>query len=355
MITRKQLTAMMINAIVVKMLITFPTALFEYCGNAAWLAVIYATAVAYGLFCVIRRVHITKASVIGVAEKIGGLPLKIAVGTAVFLVLSLNILSIIRTFPEIIRLVLLQKTYVEIIGTVFVLAIIFGASCGIEAIARVHEFFLPVAGVVLFAFIIMLLPDFEPKNILPFFGEGIYDILTKGSSCMYVFTDVLALNILIPYTKDLDSYKKSGSRAIIIGGACCFLILLAYGMCYVYPASANFIIPVYQLERLINLSDFFSRLEALFQFIWSISILLYTVMHITVLSKVWKETFNLRHSKPLIAPISIMLVGAAIIPKALDNMIRWERWIAAWIFIPAFLIPVIIGIVSRETIRKKTR
>lgn len=347
MLTNKQLSSVIINAIVVKMLVTFPRNIFVYCGNAAWLTAVYATAVAFGLFCVILRMYPSKTNVIALADRVGGRALRIITGSAVFAVLALNFVSIVRVFPAIIRLVLLQKTYVEIIGTVFVFVVIFSASCGIEAIARVHQLFLPVSGVVFLAFLIMLVPDLHFEYIMPVFGNGLKSIFTDGLSTLSIFTDLLVLNILLPKMKETQNYKKAGSKAIVVGGVFSILIFLFYGLCYVYPASAEFIIPVYQLERLINLSDFFSRLEALFQFIWSISILLYSALYASVLGDVWRDTFGLHHSKPLIAPIIIGLVGVAVIPESLNDMLHFEGIINKWLYIPAFAIPLLIGTVYK--------
>ena len=76
-------------------------------------------------------------------------------------------------------------------------------------------------------------------------------------------------------------------------------------------------------------------------------------MYVCVLSLVWKETFDLSHSKPLISPIIVFMAGIATIPVSLDKMIEIERIIAQWNFIPALLIPLIVagiyGIVSHET------
>ena len=347
MLTNKQLSSVIINAIVVKMLVTFPRNIFVYCANASWLTAIYATAIAFGLFFVIQKLYPAKNNVIALADRVGGRGVRIITGIAVFTVLALNFVSIVRVFPAIIRLVLLQKTYVEIIGTVFVLVVIFGASCGIESIGRVQQLFLPVAGVVFGAFIIMLIPDMNFAYLMPIFGNGLKSIAIDGLSTLSVFTDLLVLNILLPKIKDSETYRKAGKKAILIGGACSVLIFFLYGACYSYPASTEFIVPVYQLERLINLSDFFSRLEALFQFVWSISILLYSALYGAVLAEVWRDTFGLKHSKPLIAPIIIGLVGVAVIPESLNDMLHFEGIINKWLYIPAFVIPLLIGIIYK--------
>ena len=345
MLTQKQLSSIIINAIVVKMLITFPRSIFAYCGNAACLAMIYGLIIALVLFYFTHSLYRTKFNVIELAQKCGGASLRVITGVCVFLVLGLNFLSVMRVFPEIIRLVLLQKTYVEIIVTVFVICIIFGGWCGIESIARVHQLFMPVAGLVFAAFIIMLIPDLHIGYILPIFGNGLKSIFIDGMPVISAFSDLLMLNILIPRMKEPENYKKSGYKAISIGGACAIIIFIVYGLCYSYPGSAEFIVPIYQLERRINLSDFFSRLEALFQFIWSISILLYSALYVAVLAKVWAETFKLHHTKPLIAPSVITLLGISILPESLNDMIHLEDAINRWLYIPAFAIPIVIGVI----------
>lgn len=342
MITQKQLTSIAIIAFVTKMLVTFPTTIFRLCGNAAWLAGIYVTLVAVGIFALIRRIYTVKENVITVAEKTGGTPLRIITGLIVFAVLGLNAIGLMRTFPEIIKLVLLQKTYVEIIGTTFAIALLFCAACGAEGIARVIEIFIPIGGIVFAGFLLMIMPQVHIDYLFPVFGKGLKSIFTDGLSALSIFTDILMLNILIPRTKVLENYKKSGTNGIIIGGICSVLIFLAYGMCYVYPASGDFVIPIYQMERLINLSDFFSRLESLFRFVWSIMILLYSSLYIAILSEIWAQTFRLPHSKPLIAPIIISLVGFAIIPQSLGDMVVLEETINRWIYIPALILPLII-------------
>lgn len=353
MVTNKQLSSIIINAIIVKMLLSFPRNIFVYCANSAWLAAIYSTAIAFGLFSILKKLYRTKDNVIGMADKVGGTTLRIITGLSVFVVIALGFISTLRVFPEVIRLVLLQKTYVEIISTVFVVATIFVAWCGIGAIARVHQFFLPIAGIIFGVFIIMLIPDIHGQNLLPIFGTGIKSITTDGLACISLFSDLLMLNVLIPEMKEADSYRKAGSRAIIIGGTCSIIIFFAYGLCYVYPVSSEFIIPVYQLERLINLSDFFSRLEAVFQFIWSISIMLYSALYLAVLVEIWGQTFGLHHKKPLAAPIIIALVGVCEIPNSLNETILYDGIVNKWIYIPAFAIPLIIGVLFHVKHQKR--
>ena len=242
MLNRRQLTTIIINAITIKMLVTFPRNAIVLCGNAAWISAIYCTLIAAGLFWLISFIYNSNKSVIEIAENIGGKWLRMAVGLIVFVVLAANFFPFINIFSEIIRLALLQQTPIEIIVLLLVVAIVLGAYCGIEAIGRVHGLFIPIIGVVFVIFILMLIPAFRMDNIMPAMGNGIYNLFVKNISFLSLFADLLMLNILIPYTKNIGEYKKSGIKGVFIGGAYAVIIFAVYGLSYAYPVSEKFIV-----------------------------------------------------------------------------------------------------------------
>ena len=79
MLTQKQLTMISVNAIAVKMMLTYPRVLIVMCGNAAWINVLYCTALAVLLFGAIRAVYSTDKNIIDTAESVGGKALRIIV------------------------------------------------------------------------------------------------------------------------------------------------------------------------------------------------------------------------------------------------------------------------------------
>lgn len=347
MLNKKQLTLITANAITVKMLMTYPRAFILISGNAAWITSLYCTIIAVIAFTFIRYFYGINKNVIEIAGDCGGAWLRIVTGVAVFAVMTLNLISLIRIFPEIIKLVLLQKTYVELIGLVFLAVLVLGARCGIESIGRVHSIFIPIAGAIFLIFILLLIPEFNTEAAAPILGKGIFKVFGEGISGLSLFSDLLLLNILLPHSENLDAYKKSGTKGIIIGGICASIIVGAYCLSYVYPVSEIFYIPVYQLERLIHISSFFSGFEAIFQFIWTISIMLYGALYFAVLTDVWKLTFRLKESAPLLSPIAVMIVGVAMLSKSMSDMVDVEFSIMKWIYIPALFIPLIFGIISK--------
>lgn len=348
MLQRKKITSLIINAIVVKMLLTYPRNIVINSGSAAWIQVLYNIAVVILIFWITAAAYKSKKNIIQAAEVCGGKWLKIIVGVITAAVLTANYIPILKIFPETVQVILLQDTRLEIIMIVFVIVSIIGAYMGLESISTVHYLFLPIAGIVMVSFLILLLPYYSADNLFPILGNGLKSAFLKGTGSMSVFSDIILLNILLPYTENYGEYKKSGFRAIIIGGAAAFLIMLAYCAVYPYPDSKDFILPVYQLTRVIHLSSFFSRFETFLQFVWSILILLYSAFYLYILSYVWQITFNLKYNKPLIVPIAVSVLGLSVTQGSIIDFMHTENIINCIVYPFAFLLPLIFAVGLRK-------
>ena len=348
MLQRKELTVLLINVIITKMVLMFPRTLISNSANAAWLQALYNILTAFALFFIISKLYRGKKNIIELADISGGKPLKIITGLIVFASFVINYASIIRVFPETIKIVLLQDFQVEFITVIFMAAIGLGAYIGIEAIARVNYLFLPVIGGIFVLFLLCLSPHYSVYNILPIFGSGAKKIFINGFNTLSIFSDLLLLNIFLPYYANNMEAERSGRRALLISSPVIILILLSYCLVYPYPVSEEFMIPIYQLARIINLGSFFSRFEAIFQFAWSVMLLLYSAIYVYALCFVWQTTFSLKYYKPLIFPVTIISGAIALLPDSIVQLVINEKWENIIVYPLAFALPVIFGFVSRK-------
>ncbi len=348
MLQKKETTALLITLISTKMFLTFPRVMIINSGNAAWMQVIYNTLIAALFYAAGWTLQRGNKNVIQLADRVGGTGLRILIGVIVFAVLMVNCVPIIRIFPETVKVVLLQDFNVNILIAGFLVAIGIGAYIGLEAIAKINYIFLPFAGFVFIAFVVLLIPNYRPYNLMPLFGEGLKNIFVNGFNSVSLFSDILLLNILLPYCENAESAKKSGWKAMFTGATISVVILLSYCMIYPFPASKEFMIPVYQLARVIHISSFFSRFEAIFQFVWSILILLYSAAYIYALCYVFMITFGLKYYKTLVFPITLIVGTVAMIPDSLVDVVKGGKAESMIAYPVAFLLPIIFGAVSRK-------
>lgn len=348
MLSQKELSCILINLICVKLVLLYPRELVLCSATAAWIEMLFVTLLALALFYVTNKVYTKNKNVLELSFASFGKSARIIVGSLCLFVLFSLFISVMRIFPESVKVVLLQDTDTELILGVFALSSCLGAIFGLKAISKITAIILPFMAVLFVGFLLLLSGNYRAENIVPLFGNGFGKIFINGIGSLYVFGDILVLNLLIPYTKSITSTWRSGYLAIGISGAAGVLICLAYALVFPYPASEEFIMPVYQLTRIINLSSFFNRFEALFQFAWSILILLYGATYIYVICYVWQITFGLKYKKPLIFGVALLSSGFALIPDSMMSTISILRYFEPFVYIAAFGLPLVLSPLTKS-------
>ena len=263
-----------------------------------------------------------------------------------------------RALPESVKTVILPLTPMRLILLVMALGVMFGAYMGIFSIARIHAIYIPFSAAILISLFVLLIPDTDITNLFPILGKGTYNIFIKGLPSVSIFSDMIILFLILPLCKNYETVKSSAKKALIISSLFNVLIVLFYNLSYSYPSSEEFLMPVYQMTSLIKIGDFFQRLEAFFEFVWSIGILLYSSLYLFVLAWIFKETFNLKYHKPLILPFLIIMSAISFFPSSSVKMLTLQN-ISSILTIPsAFFIPLfIVSVYSKKqgTLNKKGR
>lgn len=313
LLNHKEITTVLINLMCVKLFFTFPKKLIVNSGNAAWIQIIYVTVIAFALLYINIRAYkgCSNKNIIELSEKTGGKPLKIVVGILVIFTLFLNFSTVIRSYPNMVKTVLLPETPYEAIFLIYAAATGVAAYVGFESVARIHAVFIPTVLVIMIAFFVFLIPHVKVYNIFPLFGNGFSALFGKGLFGIEFFADILALNLILPNVKNAEEAEKSAVKAIFISAGAALMIVLSYGMIYPYPASEKFIIPTYQLTRLVEIGDFFQRFEAFFEFVWSIAVFLYSAFYLCLICRTFAEFFELKFEKPIVFPTIFAAVAVA--------------------------------------------
>lgn len=348
MLEKKELSSLLITTISVKMLLTYPMLLVKNSANAAWIQVLFVTGAALLLFYLMTKVYEKKIGVIELSGIRMGKAARIIVGLVVFAILFLNLARVMRVFPESVKTVSLQDTSTELIIGVLALIVFLCVRYGIEAIATINYIILPVCGILLVAFPFLLAPYYKMDNLFPFFGNGIFKVFVSGTNGLSLFADMLILNVLLNYSKNIKEARSCGFRAILISGIAAALIILLYGLVFPYPSSEKFIFPVYQMTRMIQLGSFFNRFEAIFQFIWSILMFLYCSIYMFSLCLVWQTTFGLKSLKPLILPITIIVASSSLLPDSMMQVMNANKLIDNITYPLVFLIPFVVGLIDKK-------
>ena len=354
-IEKREYTMLLINLYCVKLLFTFPKKMVVNAGNAAWIQVIYISLIMLGLYYIIITAYkgCGTKNLIEIAESVGGKTLKVITGIVVITILFLNLAAIIRGYPDMVKMVLLPNTPIEFILLVFSVVVAIAAYLGLEAVVRIHFIFIPVIIAILSVFFVLLLPHIKIYNVFPIFGKGIKSIFGGGLLSLDFFNDILVLNLLLPYTKSLKEVRQAGRNAILASGSIAFVIVAMYCLIYPFPASEKFIIPIYQIARLVGIGDFFQRFEAFFEFIWSFAVMLYSAVYLSVICMVIEQSFDLKHYKPIIFPATAIVTILSFTGRNISSVLFNYWYLTAGMLIVSFVIPVIFSSIYRKKFNKK--
>ncbi len=352
---KKELTATLVNLVVVKMFFTYPRVMVMISGNAAWIQMIYVTILSFLIFLIINRVfkNAEKQNIFEMAERVGGAPLRILTGAAVMVILVLTLSSEIRVFSESVGMVLLPNTSTKIIMLLFILAIGIGAAVGINSICRIHSLIMPIIAVVMLFFLVVLIPYADINNIFPIFGTGTQNIFLKGTESIYVFADLMTIYIILPICKNKEDASKSMKYAFLISGVVSTAVIAIYTLVYPYPESKAFVIPSYQLARMANVGFFFQRFEAFFEFSWSIAMLLYASYYLYVICYTFTETFKIKYYKEIIMPVVLLSASIGFMSGDILTFLENKYMISRTVYPFLYAIPLFIGVLYNIKRRRK--
>ena len=354
-ISERELTLLLANLLSVKAIFAFPRAVFATSANAAWIEIIYMSLLVWAVIEVWALTYrkTGKRSIIELAEAVGKKPLKIAVGLAVAFVFCVNFATELRMFAESVKIILLPKTDIEYIMILLAVTICIARKSGLRAAVTINAIFFPICLVFLGFIVFFLNKAYNINNIFPILGNGGKAILKGGFKNISCFSDILALNILIPHTEDIGAAKRSGRKALLIAAATMFFICISYAFCYPYPWTKEYLLPVYQLTTRIRAGEYFQRFEAFFEFVWEISQLLYSTVYIFLISEVIAKTFNLKDKTVIsygaAALVTIIALKPMSIVRVLETGDMADRLAAPF----AYLLPIIIPIIYIKKRKEK--
>lgn len=341
---QSRLTSLTAALLCVKTVFAFPRYLFETSGNAAWLEAIYIFAAAYAMLELSMLFYrfTGNKNILSLSESIGGMPLKITVALLVVLCFSVSLSAQVRIFAESVKLILLPKSRIEYIFLLFAAAVAVGSMHGLDAVATVNGIFFPFCAAFLLILCISLLKYCNPNNLFPIFGKGADRLFVGGLSDLSCFSDILALNLLLPHTADIAVVRKSGRRAMLAAGGAITLICLVYGMLYPYPYTAEFFLTAYQMSRMVRVGEYFHRFEAMFEFVWAITHLLYSSIYLCLIAETLGDVFKLRGSNAAIPCITAIICFAAAEPASVAALLDISKKINVYLLPAAYFLPVII-------------
>jgi len=324
---------------VTKIFYTSPLITVKITGTAAWYMTIISCLTAIVLFLLVCQLmqRFPGKNLVEVYEAVLG---KI-VGKTFVLFFSIFILYYsamnLREFLEILKAYVLPYTPPSMIFIGFISVTVLLAYLGLEVIARVSYLSIYPVLMGLAVLLILAYSTYNPDNLKPFFGYGLNKTLYHGVLRSSAYAEVMLLALALNALNNHKDFKRAGLISLAITGVVFSGCLILYIMAFGYTGGVENVSGLFQLSRIIYLSRFFQRVEALFLFIWIICSVVTVATSFYISIATYCKTFHIPSQKPLVFHFGILLFTMAILPKNISEVIEIHMKIireysGIWIF-----------------------
>ncbi len=340
-----QLVLLLMNAMIGVGVLVVPARAARPAGSAGWLAVILAGLFALVLVWLIARLCQEFPDKTIVEMAIDLLGNNMGVG-AVILLLLLWLLSaafILRTFGEINRDFLLPNTPIEITILGILLAGGYLARKGIEPLARLGQFSLPISILLGLGSFLLSFPGADSTNLLPLWGRGWQGVLRGAASTNFAFVGYEVLLVLLPFLNKPKRAKAAGLVAVgtvtILYTLLTIVCLAVFGAC----STAKILWPTLIVARTIELPGLFlERIDVFIYTVWLVQVFLLQSIMVYVLSLLWARIMKIKEHKILVWPLVPVIYFLALFPLNIAQLASFNT--IASVSLTIYVLILVLGL-----------
>lgn len=240
---------------------------------------------------------------------------------------------VVREFGEYALTVKYSETPILFICALIVFMAAYAIKNGLEVISRIFEILVFFFVLFVITITILLLPHFDPGNLLPFLEHGFKPVLKAGfNTIAFPFGELVLLLVISSVGNQNANFKKIGFSAVAVGG---FLILItlfrdimvlgpALLESVTYPAQASTLI----IPRPVDVSPLIASSLLIGSGAETTTYLYACTLGIT-------QLFNLDDYKPFVLPMGALMTVLAI--WNFTNVYQFFDWVGE--IYPYYVLP----------------
>lgn len=342
----------MINHIILNL----SKALLDSTGSSTLLNIVFVTIIALCIVYFISRVfkRFPGMDILDISEFLGGKFLKNLIGTLFIIYFLFSSSTFLRSFCESVKIIYFPRTPIIILILLFIIGITLCNRFGMQSIIRANLIFIPF---VLFSIVFVFLANFEHftvQRMFPLFGNGIVPTFFSGISNLFAFGGISLLYFIPPALQDSRQFRKIALSSILLSGI--WLLFSVATLLFIFPSNmiADEILPLYLASRFIEFGRFFQRLDAVFLFVWIISMVSYLSVLLSFIVHIFRKTtaFQYPYITTYVGAIIIFLLS--IIPQNYAQVHFLETTVYQYLVLGfVFIISLIILMLAMLKLRKQ--
>jgi spore germination protein KB len=307
-ISALQMSILMYPTIIATAILLVPSITMVHAGRDMWLSPIWASfsgVMAVFLAVQLNKIYPKETIIEYIVHIIGRIPGK-GIGL-LYLCFYLHVNGIIiREYGEFVVGTFLPYTPMYVVTGSIVLVCSFAVRGGLEVLGRTSQIFIPVVIVLFGLIVILLIPDLDPKKMLPLFEHGLVPSL-KGSVILHSwFSEFILIAFMLPYLSDRKKGLKWGVWSVV--AISLTMVITNLASLFLFGDSlVKLTYPVMVAARYISVAEFLSHVESIIMAIWVAGTFVKISVFYYVLVIGTAQWLKLSNYRPIVLPLGFML------------------------------------------------
>jgi spore germination protein KB len=268
-------------------------------------------------------------------------------------VFFLNYILILRQFAENTLLNALPFADFNVVIAIYAGVAAFVVYAGVEAMTRATSVLLPFGTLLLLLVLVLLIPFYNIYNLAPWQGTGFSNVFVEVVARAGVDFGVVAFVILAPAFQSLKTIRTAALFGMGLSLLLRSLAVLVYTLVFGVAVGREKVLPFFEMARLVYLSRYVQRIEALFIIIWVIAGALNLAASLYVGLYILTKLLNLPSMRPLIGIVTIVLAELSIMPPDIVTVIGFDGKAIIFFNIGIYVIPLILLVAAIVRSRQK--
>jgi len=230
---------------------------------------------------------------------------------------------ITREYAEFIVQAFLSQTPLIVIIGCIVATSSFAVRSGVEVIGRFAIIFGPIFFLFVAAIFLFLLPEYHFSNILPVLGLGVLPSVKGSLEPSVWFMEFLFITSFFPSVRKGDNGLKGGMFAVMM--MMLTMVITNFTCLFLFgDRTANLTFPFLSASRYINISDFFSHVEAIVMALWILGGFVQISMWYYSLVLGMAQWFKIQDYRSLVFPLGLLISVFSIwVAKNFQQMLHY--------------------------------
>jgi spore germination protein len=337
-------TFIIVNSILLKYAFFFLNTFPGIAGSAGWMVAVYICIVFLVAVLIIQKLYqyAGQADLMDIAHATFGNAGKYILGFGLILCFLFNSGTNLIYFAESFKNSLLTDSSTKMMIIFLILVAFFLAMKGLDSIARVHAFFVPISLIATGIIAFFLMTEGSIQNIFPIFGTGLPNVFKLGHFALSGFFEFILITLITPYMKTYSEFSKTLKLTYVFVSAATLILSLVYIIAVPYPANTNILSVIMMTPDYMTFHHIPQELFTVFSIFYCICTALYISIHIYVCTLIFSKMFYINKTTPLTICFSVVLLGITQIPVDMNmNKDMYEIGLS-FLWVVGLIVPIIV-------------